>query len=138
MAKAGHDYPLVLSDDSVERQLGAPKALPTTRIYDPSGTLVYDSPRRVTSLSTVLAARDPDELTHEIDRLRGDTSPEAFATRVNAATVDDQVGRFRALAEAGVQTAIVNMPNLSPAAVETFAEVIAAFPPPESDTWPPF
>ena len=45
--KVGHDYPLVLSDDSVERQLGAPKALPTTRIYDPSGKLVYDKPSRV-------------------------------------------------------------------------------------------
>lgn len=45
--KVGHDYPLVLSDDSVERQLGAPKALPTTRIYDPGGNVVYDKPSRV-------------------------------------------------------------------------------------------
>ena len=45
--KVGHDYPLVLSDDSVERQLGAPKALPTTKIYDPEGRLVYDKPSRV-------------------------------------------------------------------------------------------
>ncbi|MGZ5037383.1 MAG: TlpA family protein disulfide reductase [Usitatibacter sp.] len=46
-ARAGHDYPLVLSDDAVEKQLGAVKALPTTRIYDPSGKLVYDRPGRV-------------------------------------------------------------------------------------------
>ena len=45
--KAGHDFPLVLSTDAVERQLGAPKALPTTRIYDPSGKIVYDKPSRV-------------------------------------------------------------------------------------------
>ena len=45
--KVGHDYPLVLSDDAVERQLGAPKALPTTRIYDPAGKVVYDKPSRV-------------------------------------------------------------------------------------------
>jgi thiol-disulfide isomerase/thioredoxin len=45
--KIGHDYPLVLSDDSVEKQLGSPKALPTTRIYDPSGKLIYDKPGRV-------------------------------------------------------------------------------------------
>lgn len=45
--KVGHDYPLVLSDDGVEKQLGSPKALPTTRIYDPSGKLVYDKPGRV-------------------------------------------------------------------------------------------
>ncbi|HUQ28685.1 MAG TPA: TlpA disulfide reductase family protein [Usitatibacter sp.] len=45
--KVGHEYPLVLSDDKVERQLGTPKALPTTRIYDPTGKIVYDKPSRV-------------------------------------------------------------------------------------------
>lgn len=47
-AKTGHDYPLVLSDDKVEKQLGEPKALPTTRIYDPAGRVVYDRVGRVT------------------------------------------------------------------------------------------
>lgn len=46
-AKVGHDYPLVLSDARVEKQLGAPKALPTTRIYDPAGKIVYDKTGRV-------------------------------------------------------------------------------------------
>src|SRR3954452_17687730 len=46
-AKVGHDYPLVLSDDAVERQLGTVRALPTTRIFDPAGKLVYDKPGRV-------------------------------------------------------------------------------------------
>jgi thiol-disulfide isomerase/thioredoxin len=46
--KTGHDFPLVLADAAVERQLGEPKALPTTRIYDPSGKVVYDKPGRVT------------------------------------------------------------------------------------------
>ena len=45
--KVGHDYALVLSNDAVEHQLGAPKALPTTRVYDPSGKVVYDKPSRV-------------------------------------------------------------------------------------------
>ena len=45
--KVGHDYPLVLSNDGVEKQLGEPKALPTTRIYDPSGKVVYDKASRV-------------------------------------------------------------------------------------------
>ena len=45
-------------------------------------------------------------------------------------TVDDHIGRFRSLAEAGVQTAIVNLPDLgSPEPVERFAEIIAAFAP---------
>ena len=46
--KTGHDFPLVLADAAVEKQLGEPKALPTTRIYDPSGKVVYDRPGRVT------------------------------------------------------------------------------------------
>ena len=45
--KTGHDYALVLSDESVEKQLGDPRALPTTRIYDPSGKVVYDRVGRV-------------------------------------------------------------------------------------------
>ena len=46
-AKLGHDYPLVLSNDKVEKALGHVSALPTTRIYDPKGALVYDKPGRV-------------------------------------------------------------------------------------------
>ena len=46
-AKLHHDYPLVLSDDAVERQVGSPRALPTTRIYAPDGKVVYDKPGRV-------------------------------------------------------------------------------------------
>ena len=46
-AKVGHEYPLVLSDDKVEGQLGSVRELPTTRIYDPAGRLVYDKPGRV-------------------------------------------------------------------------------------------
>jgi thiol-disulfide isomerase/thioredoxin len=47
-AKLGHDYPLVLADDRVERELGSPRALPTTRIYAPDGSVAYDKPGRVT------------------------------------------------------------------------------------------
>ena len=49
--KAGHDYPLVLADAAVEKQLGEPRALPTTRIYDPSGKVVYDRAGRVSMKS---------------------------------------------------------------------------------------
>lgn len=46
-AKVGHAYPLVIADDAVERQLGHPYALPTTKIYDPEGRVVYERPGRV-------------------------------------------------------------------------------------------
>ena len=60
-AKVGHAYPLVLADERVEKQLGEPKALPTTRIYDPSGKVVYDKPGRVTvkSLEELTKATRP-------------------------------------------------------------------------------
>jgi hypothetical protein len=91
----------------------------------------------VTSLSSSLLAGDRDELATEIERLRGGRSPEAYATSVNAGTAEDHIGRFRSLAEAGVQTAVVSLPNISPEAVERFAEVIAGFPAGD-DGWPGF
>lgn len=45
--KTGHTYPLVLADAGVEKQLGEPRALPVTRIYDPAGKVVYDRPGKV-------------------------------------------------------------------------------------------
>ena len=47
---------------------------------------------------------------------------ERYAASVNAGTVADQIGRFRALADAGVRTAIVSFPDLGdPEPVERFA-----------------
>jgi F420-dependent oxidoreductase-like protein len=43
------------------------------------------------------------------------------------ASVEEQIGRYRGLAEAGVRTAMVRSPALDEAAVEAFAPVIAAF-----------
>jgi alkanesulfonate monooxygenase SsuD/methylene tetrahydromethanopterin reductase-like flavin-dependent oxidoreductase (luciferase family) len=84
---------------------------------------------RVTQLSTALVGVDADDLGAVVDRLRGDrATAEAYSARVNAATVDDHIGRFRKLQDAGVQTAIVNLPDLSDVApLERFAGVIAAF-----------
>jgi thiol-disulfide isomerase/thioredoxin len=45
--KTGHTYPLVLADAKVEKQLGEPRALPVTRIYDPQGKVIYDRVGRV-------------------------------------------------------------------------------------------
>ena len=49
--KTGHTFPLVLADDNVQKQLGEPRALPTTRVYDPTGKVVYDRPGRVSRKS---------------------------------------------------------------------------------------
>jgi F420-dependent oxidoreductase-like protein len=83
----------------------------------------------VTQLSTTLVAKDAREVSASIESLRPRrTSAEQYAARVNAGTVDDQVGRFRALAHVGVQTAIVSLPGLVDAGpIERFADVITAF-----------
>jgi thiol-disulfide isomerase/thioredoxin len=58
-AKVGHAYPLVLADDAVDKQLGTPVALPTTRVYDAKGEVKYDRPGRVTraQLESLTASR---------------------------------------------------------------------------------
>jgi alkanesulfonate monooxygenase SsuD/methylene tetrahydromethanopterin reductase-like flavin-dependent oxidoreductase (luciferase family) len=83
----------------------------------------------VTHLSDALVGRDGSEVAAAVERCRPPrSSPEAYAVRVNAGTVDDHVGRLRELAEAGVETAIVHLVDLDDAAaVERFAPVISAF-----------
>lgn len=85
----------------------------------------------VTQLSPVLCAADAAELAHRVDELRpASSTPEAFAEAVRAGTVDDHIGRFRRLAEAGVQEVIVSPLDLArPGSVAGFAPVIAAFAP---------
>jgi thiol-disulfide isomerase/thioredoxin len=64
-AKLGLAYPLVLSDEAVEKQLGSPYALPTTKIYDPDGRLVYDRPGRVDRRSLEsITKRDAKRVDH--------------------------------------------------------------------------
>ena len=84
---------------------------------------------RITQLSTTLVGRDGTE----VERLVASHRPARIASaqwsaRVNAGTVTDQVGRFRALADAGVQTAIVSLPDLAGVEpIERFRGVIDAF-----------
>lgn len=83
----------------------------------------------VTQLSTTLTAASADDVRALVRRLRPRSwSDERYAASVHAGTVDDQIGRFRALAEAGVGTAIVSLPDLdgTPDAIERFTPVVAA------------
>ena len=84
---------------------------------------------RVTHLSTALAAPNRRELRSALDRHRPrSATPEETGQRLAAGTVEEQVGRYRDLAEAGVQTAIVSLPDVAaPGALEAFGQVIAAF-----------
>jgi F420-dependent oxidoreductase-like protein len=93
---------------------------------------------RVTHLSTAVVAGSRRELAATVDRLRpGSSAPEHAADRLGAGTVSDHIGRYRQLAEAGVQTAIVALPDVAtPGALETFGQVISAFKPgPQVPPW---
>ncbi|HVM67088.1 MAG TPA: TIGR03560 family F420-dependent LLM class oxidoreductase, partial [Acidimicrobiales bacterium] len=83
----------------------------------------------VTHLSTAVVRRTQRELDAAVDALRGRAAPhEAMLGPLGAGTVDDQVGRYARLAEAGVSTAIVALPDAAaPGALESFGDVIAAF-----------
>jgi F420-dependent oxidoreductase-like protein len=83
----------------------------------------------VTQLSTTLVGRDGTEVQELVERLRPrKRHAERYAAAVNAGTVADQIGRFRALADAGVGTAIVSLPDLGDTApLERFAPIITAF-----------
>lgn len=62
-AKVGHAYPLVLSNERVEKQLGEQRALPTTRIFDPAGQVIYDRVGRVSrkTLEEATKSKSPDK-----------------------------------------------------------------------------
>jgi F420-dependent oxidoreductase-like protein len=64
-------------------------------------------------------------------RLRAFVGPErsldAMRAELQAGTVDEQIGRFRALAEVGVGTVVVSLRDLSVESIERFAGVIDAF-----------
>jgi alkanesulfonate monooxygenase SsuD/methylene tetrahydromethanopterin reductase-like flavin-dependent oxidoreductase (luciferase family)/predicted kinase len=89
---------------------------------------------RVTHLAPTLIGADRAELRDLVERLRPPRlDPPAFAAATNAGTIDDQIGRLRELADAGVDDAIVSLPDLgldpdAPAeAVERLAALVAAF-----------
>jgi F420-dependent oxidoreductase-like protein len=83
----------------------------------------------ITQLSSVLCAPDEAALAAAlVARSNEQMRSEAVGDRLNAGTVDDHIGRFRALADAGVDEVIVSLADLGqPGAVENFAAVIAAF-----------
>jgi F420-dependent oxidoreductase-like protein len=83
----------------------------------------------LTHLSTALVGDDDEHVAQLVDRLRPRRrDPAWYAASVNAGTVADHIGRFRELAEAGVQEVMIRLPDLdSGAGLERIAKVISAF-----------
>lgn len=85
----------------------------------------------VTHLTSVMTAPDRKTLAGRIDQLRDrNTSPDDYARRHNAGTVDDLVGLFDGYSQAGANHSIVSLPDVAlEGSLEAFGDVIASFGP---------
>jgi F420-dependent oxidoreductase-like protein len=78
----------------------------------------------ITHLAPALVADDADDLAGRVAAATGASRTPAEATSaLNAATIEDHIGRYRLLADAGVTTAIVAMPNLDTEGAEAVARL---------------
>lgn len=83
----------------------------------------------VTQISSALVASDDDDLAARVAALSPDNVPsDVAAAQLNAGTTEDHIGRFRALANVGVDEVIVSLADLAlPGAVSNFGSIIQAF-----------
>jgi len=82
----------------------------------------------VTQLSNVLVAANDGDLRSRTSELNHGLTPEQFAQRTNAATVDEHCDRFARLADAGVDMVMVALADVGIAgAATTFGAVIDHF-----------
>ena len=85
-----------------------------------------DRPVELTHLSTTLVGKNSRAVDELVDRLRPrNLNPARYAASVNAGTVDDQIGRFRELSEAGVAEVMISLPDLD--TLDAVGDVISAF-----------
>jgi alkanesulfonate monooxygenase SsuD/methylene tetrahydromethanopterin reductase-like flavin-dependent oxidoreductase (luciferase family)/predicted kinase len=82
----------------------------------------------VTVLDIPVIGDDREHVASLVERLRGRTQAAAYARTHHAGTAADHIGRYRLLAERGVSTVFVSLPDLAgPEDVLRLAPVTAAF-----------
>jgi alkanesulfonate monooxygenase SsuD/methylene tetrahydromethanopterin reductase-like flavin-dependent oxidoreductase (luciferase family)/predicted kinase len=82
----------------------------------------------VTVLDIPVIGRDRSDAASIVEKLRGRTAAAAFARRHHAGPADEHIGRYRLLADRGVKTVFVSLPQLNgPEDVLCLAPVAAAF-----------
>ena len=83
---------------------------------------------RITVLDLPVIGRDREHVGSIVEARRGRTAAADFALRHHAGTADDHIGRYRLLAERGVRTVFVSLPDLAgPDDVLRLAPLAAAF-----------
>ena len=84
--------------------------------------------REVTVLDIPVVGGDREQVATLVERLRGRQSAADYAQRHHAATIPDQVTRYRELARRGVSTVFLALPDLAgPDEVARAGRVVAAF-----------
>jgi len=84
--------------------------------------------RAVTVLDVPIVGRDREDVAARVEKLRGRTPAAGFARRHHAGTPDDQLGRYRLLAQRGIRTVFVALPGLAgPDDVLRFAPIVSGF-----------
>jgi alkanesulfonate monooxygenase SsuD/methylene tetrahydromethanopterin reductase-like flavin-dependent oxidoreductase (luciferase family)/predicted kinase len=82
----------------------------------------------VTVLDVPVVGRDREHTATLVDSLRGRVSAAAFARRHHAGLAADHVGRYRMLADRGVSTVFVSLPDLAgPDDLTRLAPIVGAF-----------
>ena len=83
---------------------------------------------RITVLDLPVIGRDREHVGSIVEARRGRTAAADFALRHHAGTADDHIGRYRLLAERGVRTVFVSLPDMAgPDDVLRLAPLAAAF-----------
>ena len=83
---------------------------------------------QITVLDVPVIGADRAHAAAIVERLRGRTPAATFAKRHHSGTAEDHLGRYRLLAERGVSTVFVSLPDLTgPGDVLRLAPVTAAF-----------
>jgi len=82
----------------------------------------------VTVLDIPVIGRDREHVAGLVETLRGRMSADAFARRHHAGVVADHIGRYRLLAERGVSTVFLSLPDLTgPDDLGRLEPIVAAF-----------
>ena len=82
----------------------------------------------VTVLDVPVVGRDRDHVAELVEGLRGRTTAAAFARTHHAGVAADHIGRYRLLADRGVSTVFVALPDLTgPADLARLEPIVSAF-----------
>ena len=120
-ARLGDGCNLPASIDLLDRKLPVLRSACELAGRDPAEVAI-------TVLDVPVLGRDRDHVGALVEQLRGRTSASAYARAHHAGTADDHVGRYRLLAERGVSTVFVSLPDLTgPDEVARLAPLASAF-----------